>query len=103
MTIKVSKQFLRDFACVSNRYDWTTEEIEEFKSIIRVDNEMKMYIQSLAIALRAGYNKPGSRLRQTLNSWCAQNGLKSPFISGFSEDDLAELNRMAVMLGANIH
>ena len=101
--IKVSKQFLRDFAQVSNRFDWDIGDIEEFKKIIRVDNEMKMYIQSLAAALRAGYKDPKTRCRQTLNAWCTQNGLKSPLIAGFSEDDLAELNRMAAMRGANIH
>lgn len=101
--IKVSKQFLRDFAQVSNRFDWDLEEIEEFKKIIRVDNEMKIYIQSLAAALRAGYKDPKTRCRQTLNEWCAQKGLQSPFISGFNEDDLTELNRMTAIRGANIH
>ncbi len=45
MTIKVSNRFLKDFAQLCNHFNWTLEEIEEFKIVIRENPEMKRYLE----------------------------------------------------------
>lgn len=79
MTIKVSRQFLKDFAQLSNYFDWTLSEIEEFKVLIRENPEMKRYLEILAAAMRAGYVQNEENIHARLKDWCLSQGLDDPF------------------------
>jgi hypothetical protein len=54
--MKVSKQFLRDFAYVANLYGWNAIDVEDAKAQTRANpGEMCAYWTRLAAAHRAGY------------------------------------------------
>jgi hypothetical protein len=54
--MKVSKQFLRDFAYVANLYGWNAADIEDAKAQTKANpGEMCVYWTRLAAAHRAGY------------------------------------------------
>ena len=78
--MKVSKQFLKDFAELANRYGWTPDDIEEMREAIRVNEEDgKRYITALAAAHRAGYEQSRENGYIRLHNWCAANGYPDPF------------------------
>lgn len=78
--MNVSKQFLKDFAYLANRYGWTPADIEEMKAAVRA-NELdgKRYVTSLAEAHRAGYDQTSENGYIRLQAWCAMQGLPEPF------------------------
>lgn len=77
--MNVSRQFLRDFAEVANRYGWNAADIEEVKREIRAAGEpMVRYFSALAAAHRAGYEQTPENGYMRLYAWCAQNGMPGP-------------------------
>ena len=78
--MNVSKQFLRDFSYLANRYGWTPAEIEEIKEQTRANpNEMCRYWTNLAIAHRAGYEQTVENGYIRLREWCMQQGWPDPY------------------------
>lgn len=59
--MKVSRQFIQDFAYIANFYGWTPADIEDVKAQTRESTELRDYWTKLAGAHRAGY-------RQTVNN-----------------------------------
>ena len=77
--MKVSRQFLQDFAYIANRYDWNAADIEEVKSVTRADPErMCRYWSTLAAAHRAGYEQNAENGYIRLHTWCTQQGWPGP-------------------------
>lgn len=78
--MKVSKQFLKDFACLANRYGWTPDDIEEIKAQTRAAPEaMVRYWTNLAAAHRAGYEQTAENGYIPLREWCKQSGYPDPY------------------------
>ena len=94
MTIKVSKQFLKDFAQLCNHFNWTLEEIEEFKVVIRENPEMKRYLEILAAAIRAGYDQTEENIHVRLKEWCLAQGLDDPFNLYFEIESFNKLKEI---------
>ena len=71
--MKVSRQFLRDFAYIANRYGWTAADIEEVKADTRAAGApMVAYWTMLAAAHRAGYEQTAENGYMRLHVWQAQ-------------------------------
>lgn len=94
MTFKVSKAFMRDFAQLCNKFDWTLEEIEEFKVVIRENPEMKRYLEILAAAIRAGYDQTEENIHVRLKEWCLAQGLDDPFHPYFEVESFNKLKEI---------
>lgn len=78
--MKVSKQFLRDFAYLANRYNWTPADIEEVKAHAREHPDlMRRYWSNLAIAHRAGYEQTPENNFIRLAEWCRRRGWPNPY------------------------
>jgi len=81
--MKVSKQFLKDFAYLANLYGWTAEDIEDIKAQTRANPEpITRYWKNLAAAHKAGYEQTKENGYIRLQTWCAQNGFPDPFKEG---------------------
>ena len=79
--MKVSRQFLQDFAYVANRYDWNVADIEEVKVDVRAAGApMVDYISTLAAALRVGYEQTPENGYMRLHTWCEVTGWNAPEI-----------------------
>lgn len=76
--MKVSKQFMRDFAYLANRYGWTPADIEEIKAATRANPALLQYWQNLAIAHRAGYEQTRENGYIRLHVWCRRMGWPDP-------------------------
>jgi hypothetical protein len=73
--MKVSKQFLRDFAYIANLYGWTTADIEEVKAQTRASpDELGRYWSRLAAAHRAGYTQNLENNFIRLGQWLQLQG-----------------------------
>jgi hypothetical protein len=74
--MKVSKQFLRDFAYIANLYGWNAEDVEDAKAQTRANpDEMRRYWTQLAAAHRAGYQQTRDNNYVRLEQWLqAQEG-----------------------------
>lgn len=78
--MKVSKQFLRDFAYLANRYGWMPGEIEEIKAHTREHPQvMQRYWSNLAIAHQAGYKPTDKNGYLRLREWCQLRGWPDPY------------------------
>ena len=78
--MNVSKPFLRDFAYIANRYEWTPADIEEMKAAVRAHPETgKRYITALSAAHRAGYEQTPENGFMRLGAWCAAHGMPDPY------------------------
>lgn len=78
--MKVSKQFLRDFAYLANLYGWAPADIEEVKEQTHANPEaMKRYWTNLAIAHRAGYEQTRENGFIRLDEWCRRRGWPDPY------------------------
>lgn len=78
--MKVSKQFLKDFAYLANRYGWNAADIEDVKAQTRSDPElMRAYWTNLAAAHRAGYEQISENGYMRLAAWqqTAARGVES--------------------------
>jgi hypothetical protein len=83
--MKVSKQFLKDFAYLANRYGWTPADIEEIKAETRASpGPMCRYWTNLAVAHRSGYEQTSENGYVRLHAWCAQQGWADPYKTNFS-------------------
>ncbi|WP_151636001.1 hypothetical protein [Noviherbaspirillum aerium] len=92
----VSKQFLKDFAYLANRYEWTPDEIEDIKAHTRAyPVEMRRYWTNLATAYRAGYEQTVANDYIRLQTWCAQQSWPDPYA-----DDL--VNRSSDLVLATV-
>jgi hypothetical protein len=68
--MKVSKQFLRDFAYIANLYAWTAADIEDAKAQTRASpDELGRYWTRLAAAHRAGYEQTSGNNFTRLAQW----------------------------------
>jgi hypothetical protein len=68
--MKVSKQFLRDFAYIANLYGWTADDVEDAKAQTRSNpGEMVPYWTRLAAAHRAGYQQTRENNHMRLGQW----------------------------------
>jgi len=68
--MKVSKQFLRDFAYVANLYGWNAEDVEDAKAQTRANpGELVPYWTRLAAAHRAGYQQTVGNKYMRLGEW----------------------------------
>lgn len=84
--MKGSKQFLKDFAYLANRYRWTPADIEEIKAHTRENpGPIQRYWTNLAIAHRAGYEQTAENGYIRLQAWSAQKGWPDPYLSDFME------------------
>jgi len=76
--MKVSKQFLRDFAFLANHYSWTPADVEQIKADTRANPDLVRYWSALADAVRAGYKQTAENGYIRLRAWCDQNGRPDP-------------------------
>lgn len=67
--MKVSKQFLRDFAYIANLYSWNADDVEDAKVQTRAHPEMRLYWIQLAAAHRAGYQQTRENNYMRLGQW----------------------------------
>jgi hypothetical protein len=67
--MKVSKQFLRDFAYIANLYGWSAEDVEDAKAQTRAHPELRLYWTQLAVAHRAGYQQTRENNYMRLGLW----------------------------------
>lgn len=68
--MKVSKQFLRDFAYIANLYGWNAEDIEDAKAQTRANpGDLMPYWTRLAAAHRAGYQQTVDNNYMRLGQW----------------------------------
>lgn len=77
--MKVSKQFLRDFAFLANRYQWTPADIEDVKADTRANPDLVRYWAALAAAHRAGYEQTAENNFIRLYAWFKFEGVRNPF------------------------
>ena len=72
--MKVSKDFLRDFAYLANLYGWDASDIEDVKAQTRANPEpMRRYWTALATAHRAGYQQNEANRYERLHAWVSRN------------------------------
>lgn len=84
--MKVSKQFLRDFAYLANLYAWTPADIEEIKEQTRANPEaMRRYWTNLAIAHQAGYEQTPENGYIRLREWCLLQGWSDPYTTDLEQ------------------
>jgi hypothetical protein len=77
--MKVSKQFLKDFALIANHYKWTPEDVEQVKEDTRANPDLVNYWTVLAAAIRAGYEQTQENGYIRLRDWSEQQGFGDPF------------------------
>jgi hypothetical protein len=84
--MQVSKSFLRDFAYLANRYEWTAADIEEMKAAVHSNEDAgRQYITTLAAAHRAGYEQTRDNGYMRLHAWCAEQGWPDAYASSSQE------------------
>lgn len=77
--MKVSKQFIQDFAYIANLYAWTAADIEDVKAQTRASPaEMGSYWTRLAAAHRAGYQQNGANNFMRLEHWSQVQAAAAP-------------------------
>jgi hypothetical protein len=68
--MKVSKQFIRDFAYIANLYGWNAADVEDAKAQTKSNpDEMCRYWTELAAAHRAGYQQTRENNFMRLGQW----------------------------------
>jgi hypothetical protein len=67
--MRVSKQFLRDFAYIANLYGWNAEDVEDAKAQTREHPELRSYWTQLAAAHRAGYEQTRANNYMRVAQW----------------------------------
>jgi hypothetical protein len=77
--MKVSKQFLRDFAYIANLYGWNADDVEDAKAQTRASPELRDYWTALASAHRDGYEQTRENGYMRLGQWCQLNGRADPY------------------------
>ena len=86
--MRVSKQFLRDFAYLANRYGWTPADIEEIKAQTRASpEEMMRYWTNLAIAHQAGYEQTKENSFIRLREWCRARMWPDPYTADLPREE----------------
>lgn len=84
--MKVSKDFLRDFAYLANLYGWDAADIEDVKAQTRANPEpMRRYWTTLAAAHRTGYRQNAANGYERLEVWIGRNPSFSADIAGARE------------------
>lgn len=82
--MKISKQFITDFAYLANHYQWTPADVEDVKAYTRDNPDMLRYWTALANAHRAGYEQTPENGYIRLHAWCKVMNLPDPFCAGAS-------------------
>lgn len=77
--LKVSKHFLRDFAELANRYEWSDADIAEIKQQTRDNPTLIEYWKILAQAHRNGYIQSRANNYKRLEQWYQEQGKIWPF------------------------
>jgi hypothetical protein len=77
--MKVSRQFIRDFAFLANHYQWTPADIEEIKADTQSNPDLVRYWTVLAQAVRSGYEQNKENGFMRLQEWCQLQGWGNPF------------------------
>jgi hypothetical protein len=72
--MKVSKQFLLDFAYIANLYGWNAEDVEDAKAQTRAHPDLRSYWTRLAAAHRAGYEQTRENNFMRLGQWLHGRG-----------------------------
>ena len=68
--MKVSRDFLKDFAYIANLYGWNAADIEDAKAQTRANPApMRDYWTALAAAHRAGYQQNEANGYERLQAW----------------------------------
>ena len=68
--MKVSRDFLKDFAYIANLYGWNAADIEDVKAQTRAHPEtLRRYWTTLAAAHRAGYQQTEANGHERLQAW----------------------------------
>lgn len=94
--MKYPARFVDDLKYLASWYKWTQEDKDEIKSMFANSPETVTFLSALAAAHRAGYNDPAGKSFMTLEQWCIDKGLPSPFTLEFSSLDLKEIDQMAI-------
>ncbi len=72
--MKVSRDFIRDFAYIANLYGWNAADVEDVKAQTRANPEpMRRYWTALAAAHRAGYQQTEANGYERLRVWADRN------------------------------
>ena len=72
--MKVSRDFLKDFAYIANLYGWNAADIEDAKAQTRASPApMREYWTALAAAHRAGYKQTEANGYERLHAWVTRN------------------------------
>ena len=72
--MKVSRDFLKDFAYIANLYGWNAADIEDAKAQTRASPKlMREYWTGLAAAHRNGYEQTPDNGYMRLAQWQAKN------------------------------
>lgn len=78
--MRVSKNFIKDFAFLANFYEWSPKEIEEIKQEIReAGTEMVYFWSCLANAIINGYAQTRENNYIRLENWWLENGMTNLF------------------------
>ena len=72
--MNVSRQFLKDFAYLANRYGWTPETVEEVKADTRANPALIDYWTAIAAAHRDGYEQTPENGHIRLSQWLQEQG-----------------------------
>lgn len=89
--MKVSKQFLRDFAYIANLYGWTAADVEDAKEQTRSNpGEMVPYWTRLAAAHRAGYQQTRENNHMRLGQWLQLQATRTAGDIQYKEHDEAQ-------------
>ena len=88
--MKVSKQFLRDFAYIANLYGWNAEDVEDAKAQTRAYPELRMYWTQLAAAHRAGYQQTRENNHMRLGQWLQLQATSTAGDIQYKEHDEAQ-------------
>lgn len=67
--MRVSRDFLKDFAYCANFYGWNDADIEEVKQAVRENTGYRDYLTQLANAHRAGYRQTPENNYMRLDQW----------------------------------
>ena len=89
-------RFVEDLKYLAQWYQWTKEDKEEIKKMFTGSQETVNFLMGLAAAHRAGYNEPAGNSFMTLERWCIEKEVPSPFKNNFTKFDLQEIDNLSV-------
>lgn len=92
--MKVSRDFLKDFAYIANLYGWNAADIADAKAQTRASPApMREYWTALAAAHRAGYKQNEANGYERLRRWAAGNPEFSDLYASGAQGDISIFDR----------